>query len=255
MPSTEAAKVCPASTNNELNGGRRFVHSLMDARNLVKQRHAHCGGGCCPPSRNFRELAAGSVASSVAFGRPQVSGCRAAHGALATEGPVVLPARGGSCRVRRSPDPVPPAVPERVDLVEGVQPVPARNPAQVAELMEHPLGKTALVGPRRRYLGVHSGSAGYGASPGGARLPAGTTRRRSGACAALSGCAACCPVSPAAASRALSLQLRRRISRTATATAPGWWRSFRRIARRGEPSSCRRNPGTQAAERTGWRNP
>ncbi len=77
--------------------------------------------------------------------------------------------------MRRSPEPVPPAtdVPERVDLVEGLQLVPVRNPAQSAiwnELMitEHPLGKAVLVGPQCRYLVDSShgwlGAVGFAAS-------------------------------------------------------------------------------------------
>ena len=97
--------------------------------------------------------------------------------------------------MRRSPEPVPPAadVPERVGLVEGLQLVPVQNPAQSAVWMmitEHPLGKAVLVGCRylvgfgpARRGGVRS----LGAAPGGARQPAGTTRRGNGTFTASSG--------------------------------------------------------------------
>ena len=71
-----------------------------------------------------------------ACGRPQVSNCSVALGALATEGPVVLLARGGGRRVRGGPEPVPPVVLERVDLVEGLQLLPVQNPAQGVERID-----------------------------------------------------------------------------------------------------------------------
>ena len=73
--------------------------------------------------------------------------------------------------MRRNPEPVPPAVdvPER--LVEGLQLVPVRNPAQSAvwnELMitEHPLGKAVLVGCRYLVDSSHGwlGAVGFAAS-------------------------------------------------------------------------------------------
>ena len=75
--------------------------------------------------------------------------------------------------MRRSPEPVPPAVdvPERVGLVEGLQLVPVQHPAQSAiwnELMitEHPLGNAALVGYQCRVGSSHGwlGAVGFAAS-------------------------------------------------------------------------------------------
>ena len=108
----------------------------MDTQNLVKQRLSAPEGLQRVTGLLSAEpqLSRAEISRRVDFGffdacgHPQISSCTVALGALATDGRIILPPPrgGGGRRVRRNPEPVPPAVdvPERVDLVEGLQLVP-----------------------------------------------------------------------------------------------------------------------------------
>ncbi len=137
-----------------------FAYSPDATQNLVKQRlstpEALQRVGIVCRTATFASRTQPQGMPRVRFLPSDVhSSCNAALGVLATDGALPTSRGGGGRRVRRNPEPVPLAtdVPER--LVEGLQLVPVRNPAQSAVWMmitEHPLGKSVLVSCQCRYL-------------------------------------------------------------------------------------------------------